>query len=313
MAVFSIIVPVYNSEATLERCLHSLQMQSFGDFQAILVENGSKDASADLCRRFSQEDSRFELLSMSTNCGPSGARNAGLERAEGRYIAFVDSDDFVVPEFLAELKGAFERERADAVFFGYHQYAMDGTDLGEHLPTPVEHLAELHAQGLFGYTWIKAFRRETIGGHRFSEELNLLEDEVFACQVLASPRKICILPLALYCYITGNAGSLVGRTHADYCRKMEAAYEAWRPLLTKEPKCLSEQANGRVRQCMYYGFERDLDAVAFFRDLAETSYFRECDLDDKFCKRVRKGQWAALKRMRRSYRIKTALAKWLKG
>lgn len=294
----------------MERCLRSLQMQSFGEFQAILVENGSTDASADLCRKFAQEDSRFVPVFMPANCGPSGARNAGLERATGDYITFVDSDDFVVPDYFAQLKAAFEREQAEVVFFGYHQYAMDGTDLGEQLPAPVEHLAELHAQGLFGYTWIKAFRRETIGGHRFSETLNLLEDEVFACQVLASPRKICILSRALYCYITGNAGSLIGRTHGDFCRKMEAAYEAWRPLLTEKQQ--TQQANGRVRQCMYYGLERDLDAEVFFRDLAETSYFRECDSKDKFCERVRKGQWAALKRMRRYYRLKTALAKWLR-
>ncbi len=310
MAVFDIIIPVHNGETTLKRCLNSLKAQSFGDFRAILVENGSQDASAELCRRASREDSRFCLLTLPAGNGPSPARNAGLDRAEGQYISFVDCDDYVVPDYLSRLKTVFEQERADVVFFGCHHYALDGTDLGVHIPTVGQSLTELHVQDLFGYTWVKAFRRETIGAHRFCESLNLLEDEVFTCQVLATTQNISILPAALYCYITQNSTSLAGRTHGDYCQKMDAAYGAWKPLLTDMERIA--QANGRVRQCMYYGFERNLDSVQFFGDLAKTSYFCECNLDDKFCAAVRSGDIAVLKRMRRAYRIKATLGTWLK-
>ena len=313
MAKFDIIVPIYNAEATLERCLRSLQAQSFGDFRAILVENGSQDASATIGQRFAQEDSRFELHCVNRGCGPSGARNVGLERATGEHVAFVDSDDYVVPDYLACLKTAFDREQADVVFFGYHQYAPNGKDLGARIPQPAESLAELQEQGLFGYTAVKAFRREIIGDHRFPEDMNLLEDEVFACRVLATPRRFCVLPQDIYCYVIGNPGSLVGRTHQDYCRKMEVAYEAWRPILAEEPLRLQAQADTRVRQCMYYGFERDVDAVAFFRELSETTFFRECASEDKFCRYVREGNWCALKGLRRRYLWKTTLAKWIKG
>ena len=78
MPKFSIIVPVYNSEATLERCLLSLQNQSYTDFQVLMIENGSCDASLSIGGSFSQGDPRFHLISLERNCGPSGARNTGL-------------------------------------------------------------------------------------------------------------------------------------------------------------------------------------------------------------------------------------------
>ena len=310
MAMFDIIIPVHNAEATLPRCLASLKAQTFGDFRAILVENGSTDASADLCRKVAQEDSRFCFLTLPSANGPSPARNAGLELAEGEYVAFVDSDDYVMPDYLSRLNAAFAQERADVVFFGRHSYTVDGRDLGTQIPTVGQSLTQLHAQDLFGYTWIKAFRREAIGTHRFCESLNLLEDEVFTCQVLATARRFSILPVALYCYITQNSASLAGRTHEDYCQKMDAAYAAWKPLLTEQERIA--QADRRVRQCMYYGFERDLDIPQFFRNLAKTSFFCRCSLHDMFCEAVRKGDITALKRMRRAYRIKTTLGRWLK-
>ena len=94
MPDFSIIIPIYNAEKTLLRCLDSLKKQTDPDFEAILVENGSTDASNAICRKYAERDRRFRLITMETNCGPSGARNAGLERAGGTFVAFVDSDDF---------------------------------------------------------------------------------------------------------------------------------------------------------------------------------------------------------------------------
>ena len=94
MPAFSVIVPVYNAEKTLRKCLDSLRTQTEGDFEVLMVENGSSDTSNAICREFAAADERFVLIEMPSNCGPSGARNAGLDRAAGDVIAFVDSDDF---------------------------------------------------------------------------------------------------------------------------------------------------------------------------------------------------------------------------
>ena len=240
MPTFSIIVPVYNAEKTLYKCLDSLCAQTYEDFEVHLVENGSGDSSRSICREFAQKDPRFQLHVSEQNCGPSGARNIGLDHARGTYIAFLDSDDYVEEAYLRELYQAFEN--ADVVFFGYHQILVDGQFVCDHLPEIqdgsgyYEILLQLLKQDMFGYTWIKAFRREMIGDHRFSRELNLLEDEVFACNVLAKPCRVSVVAKAIHNYITGNSGSLIGRTHPDYCRKVDAAYKAWKTLLERYEK-----------------------------------------------------------------------------
>ena len=116
MPTFSIIVPVYNAEKTLYKCLDSLCAQTYEDFEVHLVENGSGDSSRSICREFAQKDPRFQLHVSEQNCGPSGARNIGLDHARGTYIAFLDSDDYVEEAYLRELHQAFEN--ADVVFFG---------------------------------------------------------------------------------------------------------------------------------------------------------------------------------------------------
>ena len=316
MPRFSVIVPIYNAERSLRKCLDSLRTQTEPDFEILMVENGSRDRSNAICREFAERDSRFVLIEMPANSGPSGARNAGLDRAQGEWVAFVDSDDYVESVFLEHIRWEFEQTGADAVFWGYYQYSLNGVFWGEHLPQCTQpdgpaRWTELRRQDLFGYTWIKAFRREAVGDLRFSTELNLMEDEVFTCEVLHRGCKTAVLAEPLYNYITGDPGSLMGRTHSDYCRKADAAYRAWKRLLT-DPAELAQLANGHVRRSMYYGFERDVEPDAFFRELAGTDYFRECTLDDKFCAHLRAGRFARVRAMRCAYRLKQTAARLLK-
>lgn len=319
MPTFSIIVPVYNAEKTLHRCLDSLSAQSYTDFEVCMVENGSRDSSRAICREYAEKDPRFLLHVSEENCGPSGARNIGLDHAQGTYIAFLDSDDYVQPDYLETLHQAFEN--ADVVFFGYFQVSTDGRLLRDHIPTAKENsgyyetLLQLSKQDMFGYTWIKAFRREVIGEHRFSRELNLLEDEVFACEVLTQPCRIAVVPKAILNYVTGNAGSLIGRTHPDYCRKVDAAYHAWESLLEpyeKKDEALKQMANAHVSRCMYYGFERDVDIKDFFEDLAEAKFFSDTTLTSEFVTCVKNCDFKKLARIRASYRLKNKIAKLLK-
>jgi glycosyltransferase involved in cell wall biosynthesis len=314
MPFFSVIVPIYNAEKSLRKCLDSLAAQTETDFEILMVENGSMDGSNAICREYAGRDRRFVLIEMPTNSGPSGARNAGLDQAKGDWAAFVDSDDSVEPEFLECIRDA--SHNADTVFFGYRQYSLTGAFLGEQIPSCTQPdgpalWAELHRQGLFGYTWIKAFRRDAIGSQRFSRDLDLMEDEVFACQVLARGCRTAVLAKPLYNYVTGDPGSLMGRTHPDYCRKADAAYRAWKQILTN-PTELAELANLHVSRCMYYGFERDVEPAAFFRELTETDFFRDCTLDDKFCCLLRARQFARVRLLRRAYRLKQAAARLLK-
>lgn len=319
MSLFSIIVPVYNAEKTLRKCLDSILCQTNPDFEVLMIENGSRDSSHAICQEYSAADSRFHLHTCENNCGPSGARNVGLENAHGEFVAFVDSDDFVEPEYLESLRCGFQT--SDVVFFGYRQISTEGTFLGRHIPVVSENagyhetLLQLSKQDLFGYTWIKAFRKSVIGAHRFSMKLNLLEDEVFACEVLEEKRRVAVLAKPLYNYVTGNTGSLIGCTHPDYCRKVDAAYMAWKRLLEdydKKDEALEAMANAHVKRCMYYGFERDVDVRGFFEVLAESEIFRDSALENDFCKYLRSRNFKRISRMRNAYRMKVKIAKLLK-
>ena len=98
MKLISIVVPIYNSEKTLEKCLQSIINQTYKNLEIILVDDGSNDASRDICERYLQKDNRIKLICQ-TNKGPSAARNAGLKDSTGEYITFIDSDDWVSEEY----------------------------------------------------------------------------------------------------------------------------------------------------------------------------------------------------------------------
>ena len=114
----SIIVPVYNVERYIKRCVDSLQGQSLQNIEIILVDDGSKDNSGRLCDEFAQQDPRIHVIHKQ-NAGQGLARNDGLNIAKGRYVLFIDSDDFIEPDTCEKLSDRMEREQADLCSFSY--------------------------------------------------------------------------------------------------------------------------------------------------------------------------------------------------
>lgn len=112
---FSVIIPAYNAEKTIDRCLKSLVASSYEDIEVIVVDDGSTDNTAEVVEGFLNIDKRVILLSQ-PNEGPSIARNNGLEHASGDIITFVDSDDYVDLDYFYELSAAFSESNASVVF-----------------------------------------------------------------------------------------------------------------------------------------------------------------------------------------------------
>lgn len=322
MPLFSVIVPVYNSEKTLTRCLDSLKYQREASFEVLMVENGSTDASAAICQKYVQEDNRFQLITLETNCGPSRARNAGLDAACGDYFAFVDSDDYVTEDYLSCLRAAFEADSPDVVFFGYQRVSLEGQDTSTNIPKNepaagyLDLLIRLTQQDVFGYTWVKSFRRDVLEGVRFPADLNLYEDEIFTCQVMACDRKVSIIPKVLYYYTVGNGLSLVGRTHQDYPQKCDRAYCAWKTLLEgsdKGSEVLQDKANAAAARCMWYCYERNVDVADFIRALADARFFAEHTNWTEFDRLVQNGSILRIRLKRNMYRAKIRISKLLRG
>ena len=168
---FSVIVPVYKAEATLEKCAKSILAQAPADLELILVDDGSPDGSGALCDRLAEQDSRVRVIHQK-NAGASAARNAGLDAASGRYLQFVDADDWVLPG-LYEAALPILEQGADVLFFGVENVG--------YIPEPplpdaaFESLAALAGEferylvttGQFAAPYNKIYKAHVIGPVRF--------------------------------------------------------------------------------------------------------------------------------------------------
>ena len=318
---FSIIIPVYNAQKTLVRCLDSVRRQSFQDFEVILIDDGSADGSLSICEQYSQQDERFRTFHQE-NAGPSAARNQGLKIAKGRYLCFVDSDDYVSGDYLEKLYEKAEETDADLLFFGcfcvdqtgkiteiHHLFSDDKKDEEAEKPDLLELLSE---QDLYGYTWIKCFSRRVVEGIRFPEDMSLFEDEVFTCMAVKKAKKIEIISSPLYYYVLPGETALTRKLHPDYCRLSDRVFHAWTDLFDDDPvrkPFLERKANYFVDRCRYYGFERDVDCKAFFSDLADSDFFRVHTKWTSLDQSIMHGDWNRINAMRRKYRAKQFAAK----
>lgn len=124
----TVIIPVYNVEKYLARCLDSVLAQTFRNFEVICVDDASPDSSNKILRNYADKDKRIKVLRNQSNEGLSHARNVGLIHARGKYVYFLDSDDAIAPECLERTYAAAERDNAEIVFFGYREKKEEGKE-----------------------------------------------------------------------------------------------------------------------------------------------------------------------------------------
>ena len=118
----SIIIPVYNTEQYIRECLDSIVNQTFKDFECICIDDCSTDNSCDILKEYAQKDDRFVVLNLSENRGQGNARNEGLKIAKGKYITFIDSDDYVINNYLDVLYNAIEKYNTDFVATNFYAF-----------------------------------------------------------------------------------------------------------------------------------------------------------------------------------------------
>lgn len=317
--VFSVIVPMYNSEGTIKRCLSSIEKQTLSDFEVLIIDNGSTDGCGKIAKDHEKRDGRFRYIYYDELKGPSPARNKGIDISNGEYIAFVDSDDFVEPDHLASLYSAFVDNRADAVFMGYGLVDLSGEVIGTFVPDIelkdlYSDLAMLQMRDMFGYTWIKAFRSDVIADKRFDISVSILEDEIFALDVLYDCERIALVKKPIYNYVFGSSTSLMAKADDDFCNINQMAFDLWTRMLsgTAAEDHLAEFANKRLDVCKYYGFERKLDAEKFFSSLCKCSFWKYCKEETDFLRAVKNGDVSKILRQRRTYLTKVRLSSILR-
>lgn len=206
----SIIVPVYKVEQYLHKCLDSILAQTFTDWECILIDDGSPDNSGAICDEYAQKDSRFRVIHQE-NKGSAGARNAGLQMAQGIYLICVDSDDWVEPDYLECLYNEAERTGADVVLCNLlHQYKKKTVVVKNIVSEkPLENLCNLLECKIYGYLFCKFIRLSLLKECeiKFIEGLNMWEDMLFSTKIFVVAKKFSHVNKALY-YYRNTPGSL---------------------------------------------------------------------------------------------------------
>lgn len=192
----SVIMPVYNVEAYLKRAVKSVVMQAFTDYEIILVDDGSTDSSGEMCDELAGYNDKIKVIHKQ-NGGISSARNTGLAAAVGKYVYFLDPDDYCVGELLSENVAIAEKYGSDQVIFGFTNIICDEKDReirrveyahnldGEYDFDEFKSIYKAHLENVAHVVWNRLYRRDAIGDVRFDESLTTAEDAVFNLELLS--------------------------------------------------------------------------------------------------------------------------------
>lgn len=245
---YSVIVPVYKVEAVLPRCIESILNQTVPDFELILIDDGSPDRSGAICDEYAAKDARIRVIHQK-NGGVSRARNAGLDAAQGEYIVFIDSDDYVDATYLQ----CFDENPADLIIGGYQ---IEGQELLQRVIRRNEYLyiddinqtefISLFENGALNYVWTKCFLASIIKreGIRFDERLQLSEDTLFTVQYASCCHSVSKTPSFGYHYVKYAHETLTGMALSfELIQKLEQANEF---IFEELEKSLNGQAASTV-------------------------------------------------------------------
>ena len=290
MPEISVVVPVYKAEAYISRCIDSILSQTFSDFELILVDDGSPDRSGAICDEYARKDPRIQVIHKQ-NGGVSSARNAGLDVAQGKWITFVDSDDYVLETFLEDLYDI----RFDVIITGHvivnadsQSYYYQKLQSSSHTNIDSETIEMLLKRN--GNTWLylmtsHLFKKSIIKDHniRFQEGINYREDSLFMVDYFIHCDSVSLKDKCNYVYMRRNHGSLSTAYNISflqaYCKtdniiakKMSKRYNMEFSQFSIEEKCAMHVSC--LGECVSDNTITLWDKYQVFRYLFTNQYFR---------------------------------------
>ena len=266
---FSLIMPVYNVEKYLESAVNSVLNQTFTDFELILIEDASPDNCAALCDAFAETDKRVRVVHNKINSGLGGARNTGIDTANGEFVIFMDSDDTILPDTLEILNR--EIDGFDITVFGINRLFEDKNGkvykTERLIPSPAttnnlkdsgQLLVELNKSGVFPFAWNKVYNREFLlkASHRF-ENTKLIEDFLFNVFLFQKSENIKVISNCLYNYRKPAHQTLANSYSPEFLELSKRKFNLEKELL-ENTGCATEEN----LQFIYYVFIKHL--ISYF-------------------------------------------------
>lgn len=273
--MISIIIPIYNAAKTLSTCLDSIVCQEYSDYEVLLVDDGSKDESAEICADYCQRDRRFHYIHKG-NGGVSSARNVGLKNAAGEFIAFIDADDWVKPQYLTHLTAT---PFADISIMGLTHFGVNDKvyapkvigvfTIVDHLP---ELLSDISSDRFYWYPFGKLFRSSIIKQENlfFDERMFYSEDTLFVFQYLSKATDISMLSSADYMY------NLPSEDRASKFRMDFTQFSVHYKLMNDSVTALEKKCNAKINE-VRYNLNRRLSRcfISYFKSIKEYSLFKD--------------------------------------
>lgn len=228
----SVIVAVYNIEEYLPRCVDSILAQTYKNLEVILVDDGSTDDSGSICDTYAQKDGRISVIHKK-NGGLSDARNAGLDKASGEYIGFVDGDDWIDEDMYRAMYQACEKENAQVAACRYRQITKSGVidgSGGNSVSLSRDEALEIYVCGnerylIYNSVWSKLFAEKLIRGMRFPVGRNS-EDIMFTTKAFCKMERLAYLDHAYYNYVLDREGSIMNEKAGE--RRLKDELPFWR-------------------------------------------------------------------------------------
>lgn len=279
--MISIIIPVYNVERYLAKCIDSILSQTFTDFELLLIDDGSKDKSGNICDEYAKRDRRIKVFH-NENMGASKARNIGIDIAQGEYICFIDSDDWIEPTYLSDFN--VQNYSCDFYFSGalydtYNKVYSYKKYKEKFCENQYEIKNEFFEQDLLsnGYPWGKLYKTRIIknNGLKFNESLTINEDHLFVFQYFSYINTLYITNTAGYHYLVfDNSGRKLSGKIKKYT-EWKLASEQFSLIINKLKQLWNiSQDNYKILYTIFVSSKR----FAAFNSLIllkEKKYFRE--------------------------------------
>ena len=227
--LLSIIIPVYKVEQYIRKCIDSILTQSFRDFELILVDDGSPDSSGRICDTYIKTDERVKVIH-NENAGVSSARNSGLDIATGKWVCFIDSDDFIPQGSLAEMTDIAKENEVDMLIFNHCIIEEDGSISGSELKltdglfSPDKVISDIIRYNIPTGPVARLFKRELIRDIRFRKDLYIGEDMYFNIEYMRNVTSdIYISDLNVYYYLNRQGSAMNNDSYFDGLMQLDKA------------------------------------------------------------------------------------------